>query len=202
MIQSGLSSSVLAIIIVVLILLAVKEFVESMNDKQNAAIHREKIEEKVEEKVEELKEEIKEAKAERRDMLTWQNVTMGIMLVLAIVLVVLFSVGFYQGGEGKKLMSGFQYVTSAPGEVYKFSNPYIQDLYAGYKTHFGDPYVKPLKTKISNKITEFKQNRRVAHEQKQKRRLAQKQKQKIGVAQKQKQQNLPPETFFLASSYK
>ena len=119
MIQSGLSSSVLAIVIVVLILLAVKEFVESMNDKQNAAIHREKIEEKVEEKVEELKEEIKEAKAERRDMLTWQNVTMGIMLVLAIVVVVLFSVGFYQGEKGKKLKSGFQYVISASGGVSK-----------------------------------------------------------------------------------
>ena len=143
MIQSGLSSSVLAIIIVVLILLAVKEFVESMNDKQNAAIHREKIEEKVEEKVEELKEEIKEAKAERRDMLTWQNVTMGIMLVLAIVVVVLFSVGFYQGEKGKKLTSGFEYVTSAPGEVYKFSDPYIQPLYAGYKTNIGEPYVEP-----------------------------------------------------------
>ena len=56
----------MAIVIVVLILLAVKEFVENRNDKQDAANHREKIEEKVEEKVEELKEEIKEAKGERR----------------------------------------------------------------------------------------------------------------------------------------
>ena len=133
MIQSGLSSSVLAIIIVVLILLAVKEFVESMNDKQDAANHREKIEEKVEEKVQELKEEMKEAKAERqsnyRDMLTWQNVTLSLFGVLVIVLVVLFTVGAYQGGKGKRLASGLEYLTSAPGEVYKFSSPYISDLF-------------------------------------------------------------------------
>lgn len=119
MIQSGLSSSVLAIIIVVLILLAVKEFVESMNDKQDAANHREKIEEKVDEKVEELKEQMKEAKAERqsnyRDMLTWQNVTLSLFGVLVILLVVLFVINYNNSQITSRLGAATQAFFKIPG---------------------------------------------------------------------------------------
>lgn len=131
MIQSGLSSSVLAIVIVVLILLAVKEFVESMNDKQDAANHREKIEEKVEEKVEELKEEIKEAKGERRDMLTWQNVTMGIIGVLVIVAIVLFVIA-YKGVENRDSKTKYTIAKQAFGKLPGTAKQYVYDRPTGY----------------------------------------------------------------------
>lgn len=156
MIQSGLSSSVLAIVIVVLILLAVKEFVESMNDKQDAANHREKIEEKVEEKVEELKEEIKEAKGERRDMLTWQNVTMGIIGVLVIVAIVLFVIAYNKSTQTSRLQAAKQAFGKLPGtareyiytpakdKVYTPAKEYVVDK-AGYvlgRARDGGEYVK------------------------------------------------------------
>ena len=108
MIQSGLSSSVLAIIIVVLILLSVKEFVESMNDKQDASNQRHKNEEKIEE----LKEKIQEAKAERqsnyRDMLTWQNVTISFIGVLVIVAIVLFVIAYRSSTSNSRLEAAKQ----------------------------------------------------------------------------------------------
>jgi hypothetical protein len=84
-----LSSSLLIVVIVVLGILALKEFVETMNQEQEAAMQREKNKETIKE----LKEEMKESKRkqeETKDYLTMTNLRIGLGSVALIVLLVLF----------------------------------------------------------------------------------------------------------------